>query len=182
MSISLFISNSCSLIFSKSVAVVNVVKSLVFETVVTLGYQLLSRHFRILMFSSSLSKCLPSLIRWLTMWVNRFCTSIIVSPFYIQNNSYSWIKACFLALFTSVVPSWVTSSISHISYVELHCDTLKNSSRFKTKIIIFLTMQTYCTFLFSTSISLSKDFSTFTPFTTAIGTNGPFTIAFQIPR
>ena len=67
ISFSLILSNSCSLNFPKSVVVVSVVKSLVFKIAVTLGCQPLSRHFRILMFSSSLSNCLPSPIRWLAM-------------------------------------------------------------------------------------------------------------------
>jgi len=129
ISFSLVISNSCSLSLPKSVAVVSVVKSLVSNIIVTLGCQLLLRHFKILMFSSSLSNYLPSPIKWLTMRVNLFCTSSMVSPCCILNNSSSWINACFLALFTSMVPSCVTSSMSHISLAKLHCEKLINGSK-----------------------------------------------------
>jgi len=114
------------------------VKSFNSEIIVTFGCQNLSRHFKIFMFSSSLSKFFPRLIKWFTMWENCFCTSEIVSPFYILNNSYSWMRACFLALFTSLVPSCVTSRMSHISFAELHCDTLKKSLQLKAEVIIFL--------------------------------------------
>jgi len=154
---------------------------LVSKIVVTFGCQLLPKHFKIFIFSSSLSKYLPTPIKWLTILVNRSCISTTIYPCCIQNNSYSWIKACFLALLTSLVPSWVTSSISHISFSEEHCDTLKNSSRFKTYVIICLAMHSYWTFFFSISISSSKDFWIVTPFTTITRTNGLLTIAFQIP-
>jgi len=67
ISFSLVISNSCSLDLPKSDTVLSVVKSLVSNITFTLGCQLLSRHFRILMFSSSLSNCFPYPIKWLTM-------------------------------------------------------------------------------------------------------------------
>jgi len=89
ISFNLIISSSCSLNLPNSAAVVSVVKSLVSEIVVTLGYQLLSKHFRILILNSSLSNCLPSPIRWLTMCVNLFWISTMVSPCYILNSSYS---------------------------------------------------------------------------------------------
>jgi len=171
ISFSLIISSSCSLSFPNNVAVASVVKSLVSKIFVTLGYQLLSKHFRILILNCSLSNYFPSPIRWLTMCVNLFWTSAIVSPSCILNNSYSWINSCFRALFTSVVPSCVTSRMSHISLGEIHCDTLKNSSRFNTEVIMLLATQSYCIF-----------FATCTKSTTCIGMNGPFTMAFQIPR
>ena len=121
---------------------VNVVKSFDSEMGVTFGCQDLSKHLRILMFNSSLSKILPRSMRWCTMWVNLFCTSEMVSPFNILNISYFSIKACFLALFTFVMPSWVTSRI-HL----LHWESMKNSSEFKGKVIMFLTMQSYWAFL-----------------------------------
>ena len=102
------------------------------------GCQDQSKHLRILMFNSSLSNILPRLMRRFTMWVNLFCTSEMVSPSSILNISYSWIKACFLALFTLVVPSWVTSKMSYISFADAHWETLENSSQFKAKVIIFL--------------------------------------------
>jgi len=58
-SLSLIISSSYSLRLPNSVAVVKVVKSFVSEMVVTFGCQLLSRHFRILIFNSSLLNILP---------------------------------------------------------------------------------------------------------------------------
>jgi len=139
---SLFISNSCSLSFPNNAAVVKVVRSLVFEMVLTFGCQLLSKHFRIFMFSSSLSNAFPKRIRWFTMWVNRFWTSAIVSPGFIPNNSYSYINACFLALLTSLVPSCVTSKVPHISFVEAHCDTLKIHQD-KETVIIFFAIKSY---------------------------------------
>ena len=101
------------------------------EMAMTFGYHDLSRHFKILMFSFSLSKFFARLIKWFTMWENRFCTSHIVSPFCILNSSYSWMRACFLALLTSFVPSCVTSRMPHISFTEVHCDTLESSSQLK---------------------------------------------------
>ena len=103
----------------------------------TLGCQDLSRHLRILMSSSSFSNIFPRITRWLTIWVKLFYTSAIVSPFCILNISYSWIKACFLALFTSFVPSWVTSRVSHISFADSHWDTLKNSSVLNADVTMF---------------------------------------------
>jgi len=58
------------------------------------------------MFNSSLTNSLPKPMRWLTMWVNLFCTSAIDSPCFLLNSSYSWIKPCFLAILTSMVPSY----------------------------------------------------------------------------
>ena len=131
ISFSLVISSSCSFNLPNSADMVRVFKSLVSDIAVTLGCQLISKHLRILMFSSSLSNYFPSPITWLTIWVNRFWTSAMVSPSCILNNSYSLMSSCFLGRFKSFVPSCVTSSMSHISFAELHWDTLKNSSRFK---------------------------------------------------
>ena len=119
ISFNLVISSSCSLNLPNNVVVVRVVKSLISDIAVTLGWQLLSKHLRILMFNSSLSNYFPSLIKWLTIWLNRLWTSTINSPCCILNISYSWMSACFLALFTSFVPSCVTSNMSHISFAEL---------------------------------------------------------------
>jgi len=85
------------------------------EIVVTFGCQVLSRHSNTLIFSSALSNSLPKPMRRLTIWVNLFYTSAMDSPCCILNSSYSCIKASILALFTSLVPSCVTSSTSHIS-------------------------------------------------------------------
>jgi len=63
ISFSLVISNLCSLNLPKSVAIVSVVKSLVSDIVVTLGCQLMSRHFRILMFNSFLSNYFSKVIK-----------------------------------------------------------------------------------------------------------------------
>ena len=120
ISFSLVISSSCSLNLPNSADMVRVVKSLVLDIAVTLGCQLLSKHLKILMFSSSLSNYFSSIIRWLTIWVNRFWTSVMVSPGCILNNSYSLMSACFLARFKSFVPSCVTSNMSHISFAKLH--------------------------------------------------------------
>ena len=123
-----------------------------FRNCCTLGCHDLSRHLRILMFSSSLSKVFPRLIRWLMMWVNLFCTSAIDSPLSILNISYSWIRVCFLALFTSLVPSWVTYKVSHNSLADEHWEILKHSSEFKADVIMFLAIQSNLAFLFSKSV------------------------------
>jgi len=57
-SFSQFISSSCSLSFPNKDAIVNVVKSFDYEMAVTFGCQYLSKHLKILMFNSSLSKTL----------------------------------------------------------------------------------------------------------------------------
>ena len=150
--LSLFISNSCSLSLPNNEAVVKDVKSFDYEIVVSLGCQNISRHLIILMFSYSLSKVFPRLIRWLMMWMNLFCTSAIDSPLSTLNISYSCIRVCFLALFTSFIPSWVTSKVSHISLADEHCDSLKNSSEFKEEVMIFLAIQSNLAFLFSASV------------------------------
>jgi len=118
-SLSLCISISSSLSLPNSAVVVMMDKSLDYKMAVTFGCQFLSRHFNTLMFSSSLSNSLPRPMRWLTMWVNLFWTLAIDSHFCLKS-SYSWIKACFLALFTSFVPSCVTFGTFHISFVLLH--------------------------------------------------------------
>ena len=64
-SLSRFISSSCSLSLPNTKVVVNIVKSLDSEIAVTFGCHDLSKHLRILMFSFSLSKILPRLMRWL---------------------------------------------------------------------------------------------------------------------
>jgi len=111
--------------------------------VVTFGCQLLSRHFSTLMFISFLSNSLFGPMRWLTMWVNLFWTSVMYSPFCILKSSYSWIKACFLAFFTSFIPSCLTSSAFHISFALLHWETLKNTFILKDEVIIFFVLQSY---------------------------------------
>ena len=55
-SFSLFISSSCSLSFPNKVVVLKVVRSLVSKIVVTFSCQVLSRHFKIFILISSLSK------------------------------------------------------------------------------------------------------------------------------
>ena len=55
-SFSLFISSSCSFSFPNKVVVHKAVRSLVLEIAVIFDYQVLSRHFRIFILSSSLSK------------------------------------------------------------------------------------------------------------------------------
>ena len=74
-------------------------------------------------------------MRWFTMWLNLLCTSAMVSTLSILNISYSWIRACFLALFTSVVPPCVTSRISYISFAEAYCETLQKSSEFRAYVV-----------------------------------------------
>ncbi|KAE9587597.1 hypothetical protein Lalb_Chr23g0275621 [Lupinus albus] len=41
----------------------------------------------------------------------------------MQNNSYSCVNAFNLARLTSLVPSWVTCKLFHISLALLHCET-----------------------------------------------------------
>jgi len=91
-SFSLSISISSSLSLPNNSAVVVGDRFLDYKMVVSLGCQLLSRHFTTLLFSSSLSNSFPKPIRWLTMCVNIFCTAAIDSPCCILNNTYSWIK------------------------------------------------------------------------------------------
>jgi len=45
----------------------------------------------------------------------------------------------------------VTSRMSHISFVEVHWDTLNNSSKFKAEFMIFIAIQSNWAFLLSTS-------------------------------
>ena len=102
-SFNMFISIPCSLNFpisqfSKQSSWVNVVRSFDSVIVVTFGYHDLSKPFRTLMFNSSLSKVFSRPMRLFTMCVNLFCTSAIVSFFYILKSSYSSINACFLTL------------------------------------------------------------------------------------
>ena len=127
-------------------------------------------------FSSSFSKVFSRLMRWLMMWVNIFWTSTIISPLSILNISYSWIRVCFLALFTSLVPSWVTSKVSHISFADLHWETLKNSSEFKAEVIMFLAMQSNLAFLLLESVYWDQGFSMEDPSFSNFGTKGPFSL------
>ena len=129
-----------------------------------LGCQDLSKHLRILMLSSSLLKIFLRQMIWFTMWVNLFCTSAMVSHLSIQNISYSWIRECFLTPFTSVVPSCVTSRIYHISFVEEHCETLKNSSEFRAGVMMFLAIQSNWALLLSVSVHWDQGFSIETSF------------------
>ena len=124
-----------------------------------------------------LSKILSTLMRWFIMWVNLFCTSKMVSPLSILYISHYWIKACFLALFTLVVPSWVTSRMSHISFTKAHCETMKNSSEFKAEVMMFLAIQSYWVLLVSLSVYWDQGFSMKTSSYSNFGTKGPFTIA-----
>jgi len=147
-------------------------KSLGFEMVVTLGCCLLSRHFKTLMFNSSLLNSFPKPMRWLTMCVNIFWASIMDSPYYILNNLYSCINVCFLALFTSLVPSYVTSSTSHKSFALLHWEIMKKSYIFNADIRMFLTTQSYRAFFFLSSVQRFQGLSTYF---------SSFMIVFQIP-
>ena len=134
-----------------------------------------------LMLSSSLSKVFPRLIRWFIMWVNHFCTSTMVSPFNILNISYSCMRVWFLDLFTSFAHSWVTSKESHISFVDSHWDTLKNSLELKADVVMFLAMQSYWDFLLSCSVHWDQGFQEITFLFSTMGIKGSFLIAFQIP-
>jgi len=147
----------------------------------TFGCQDLSRHFNTLMFNSCLSNSLPKPMRWLTMWVTLFCTSVMDSTCFILNSSYSWIRACFLALLTSLIPSWVTSRTSHISLALLHCETRKNSSMLRDEVRIFFALQSYWAFLLSSSFHWVHGLLTCTSSTICLGIYGPFMIASHIP-
>ena len=90
-------------------------------------------------------------------------------------------RVCFLALFTSFVPSCVTSRMSHISFADAHCDTLKNSLELNEYVIIFFAIQSNLAFLLSNSVLLDQGFSTRTSSFFDFGMKGPFSIASQIP-
>ena len=138
---------------------VNEVRSFDSEMAVTVGCHVLSRHFSTLMLSSSSSNFLPRLMSWFIVWENLFCTSHIDSPFCILKSSYSWIRPCFLTLFTSFVPSCVTSKMSHVSLAELYCETLKSSSLLKAYVIMFLAIQSNLAFLDSASVQSNEGLS-----------------------
>lgn len=72
------------------------------------------------------------------MCVNLFCTSVIIYPSYILNNSYSWISVWFCVLFTSLVSSRVTSSTFHMFFALLYWDTQKNLSKLSAYVMMFL--------------------------------------------
>ena len=133
-----------------------------------------------LMFSSSLSNFYPRPKRGLTMRVNLFWTLAMDSPFCILKSTYFWIKACFLALFTSFIPSCVTSRTSHISFALLHWENLKNSSVLKDEVMIFLALQSYWALLLSSSVHSIQGLSTCLFSTIHLGVYGPLTIASQI--
>jgi len=48
-----------------------------------------------------------------------------------------------LLFFTSIVPSWVSSRMSHISFADAHLETLENSLEFKAEVMMFLARQSY---------------------------------------
>jgi len=131
------------------------------------------------MFSSSSWNIFPRPRRWFTIWVNLVWSSETVSPFFIQKTSYSDTKVVFLAFLTFVVPSWVTSSIFHISFAFFHLVVRKNSSKDKPKVKIFLAFWSFCTFLFSSFFISSHSLGTNSPFTSLFGINGPLTIGFH---
>ena len=68
-------SSSCSLSFPNRAAIVIVARFCDSVIAVTFGCQVLFKDLRIFMLSSSISKVLPSPLRWLIMCVNRFFTS-----------------------------------------------------------------------------------------------------------
>lgn len=82
------------------------------DIAVTFFCQTLVKDLRILRLSSSLEKVWPSTIKWFVKCVNLFCKSRINSSGYILNNSYFWDNMFNFDLFTSAIPSWVTSNIS----------------------------------------------------------------------
>jgi len=49
--------------------------------------------------------------------------------------------------------------MSHISFVELHCDTLKKSSQLKVEVIMFLAIQSNFAFLLSASVHSDEGLS-----------------------
>ena len=122
---------------SKRASIVIVARFLDSMIVVIFGSQVLVRQFKILIFSSPSSNVFPRPRRWFTMWVNLIWSYEMVSPFFIRNASYSDTRVCFLALLTSIVPSWVTSSIFQISFALLHLVVQKNSSKDKQEVRIF---------------------------------------------
>lgn len=107
------------------------------------------RDLSILKFISYSSKILPRPSRWFTICENLFCTSSIVSPCFIFKVSYSWMREFFWALLTSSVPSCVTWIKSHISFVIVHADTLKNSLELSDECIMFVTLELYSPILIS---------------------------------
>jgi len=114
---------SCSFNFPNNVDI-HLCEVLWFWIVVTFGCHFLSNDLRIFMFNSLFMKLFPSASRWLTVCVNRVWNHLL-SFCFIWSNSYSWRSVFFRALFTSSVPSCVTSTVSHISFVDLHFDICK---------------------------------------------------------
>ena len=128
------------------------VRSLDFAIAVMFGCHSLLKHLSTLLMRSSLGNIFPNDARWLTICVNLFCISYMVSFWFILKSSYSCVRVFILDLFTSVVPSWVTCNVSHISFVFLQFETLKYSSNPNTEVIIFLVFKLYCTFLLPPSL------------------------------
>lgn len=101
--------------FPKRVCVSIVVKSLYSHIAVTLGCQLQFRHIRIFMTNSSFENFLPKVLIWFVIRVNHVFIWLMFSSCFILKSSYSWVNVPNLALFTSVVPSWVIWRVSYIS-------------------------------------------------------------------
>jgi len=90
-----------------------------------------------------------------------FSTLAINSPCCILNSSYSYIKTCFHALFTSFISSCVTSSTSHMSLALLHWEILNNSSIFNEDVRMFFTVQSYWARLLSSIVHSFQGLSTY---------------------
>ena len=141
--LNLFKTNSCSWSLPKRVAKVMVAKFLDTTIVVTYGCHCLQKHLNTLLIKSSLGNIFPNDVRWLTISINLFCIAWILSPGFILKSSYSCVRILILAFFNSLVPSWVTCSVSYISLAILQLDTRKNSSCSKAEVVIFLALKLY---------------------------------------
>jgi len=125
---------------------------------VTLGCHSLLKHLKTLLIKSSLGKVFPKKARWLTMCVNLFCMLWMFSFVFILKSSYSWVSVLILDLFTLVVPSCVSWSVSHISLALVQFEILKYSSIPRAEVKMFLALRLYWTLLLSSSDHLSLRF------------------------
>ena len=145
---------------------------------ITVGCYCLLKHLKTLLIKSSLGNVFHNEARWLTIWVNIFCISWILLAWFILKMEYSSVRVLILALFTSLVSSWVTCRVSHISWTILQFDTWKNSPCPKVEVL-----KLYWTFFLSSWVHSSLVFFNSSSINYMnIGTKGPFSMASQTSK
>src|SRR3982750_2063500 len=151
--------------------------------VVLASHLALGKLLRIFLTFSSFVRVFPRESRLFTISVNLLNMLLMDSSWFILNNSYCLIRILILVCLTWLVPSYVTTSLSHISLAVLQEETQLNSSLFKPQNKRFIALKFFENFSISVDVKASSDLEIFSPTAfVVVNTCGPFWMIVQSSR